>query len=142
MSFGGEIILNSHLEDKGVYPEVANFNVGFSYKGPDYTITTRTHDLLSSIRVSYLHKMSPQVQAASRLDYSLKSNYQKLTFGGKMILDENSSFKAKIDSNAIIAASYQQQLSKICKMNINCEVDAHTLTSDSHKFGIHLQFDS
>ena len=140
ISFGGEAIINSHLEE-GLYPELSNFNVGFTYRGPDWTIATKTNDLLSSIRVSYLHKMSPKLVAASRLDYSLKSNYQKLTFGGKMTLDENSALKFKIDSGAIIAASYQQQLSKICKMNINAEVDAHGWTADSHKFGIHLKFE-
>jgi hypothetical protein len=59
-----------------------------------------------------------------------------------MVLDEKSSVKAKIDSNALIAASYQQQLSKICKMNINAEVDGYGWTSDSHKIGINLQFES
>lgn len=142
ISFGGEAIINSHLEDKGLYPEISNFNIGFTYKGPDWIIGTKTNDLLSTIRVSYLHNMSSNLCAASRLDYSLKSNYQKLTFGGKMVLDEKSSVKAKIDSNALIAASYQQQLSKICKMSVNAEVDAYGWTSDSHKFGINLQFDS
>ena len=58
-----------------------------------------------------------------------------------MILDENSAIKCKIDSNAIIAASYMHKLSNICKMNVNAEVDAHGLTADSHKFGIHLKFE-
>jgi len=141
LSFGGETVVNTHLEDKGIYPEISHFNVGFTYNGPGWSVSTKTKDLLSSVHISYLHNMSPQLYAASRLDYSIKSNYQKVTFGGKMVLDEKSSVKAKIDSNAIIAASYQQQLSKICKMSINAEVDAHGWSAESHKFGINLQFD-
>lgn len=55
-------------------------------------------------------------------------------------MEDESVVKAKIDSNAIFAASFQQNLSKICKITLCAEVDIKDWSAESHKFGIGLNF--
>jgi Eukaryotic porin len=55
-------------------------------------------------------------------------------------LEDDSTIKVKIDSHAILAASFQHNLSKYAKLTLCAEVDAKDWTADSHKFGIGLSF--
>ena len=49
--------------------------------------------------------------------------------------------KVKIDSNAILAGSFQHDLSKFIRLTLCAEVDIKDWTADSHKFGIGLNFE-
>jgi hypothetical protein len=49
--------------------------------------------------------------------------------------------KAKVDSNAIVSASFQHDLSKFVRMTLCAEVDVKDWAADSHKFGIGLHFE-
>jgi Eukaryotic porin len=56
-------------------------------------------------------------------------------------LDENSTVKTRIDSNAILASSFSHNLSKYVRMTLCGEVDIKDWSADSHKFGIGLTFE-
>jgi xylose isomerase len=56
-------------------------------------------------------------------------------------LEEKSIVKAKIDSNAIVGASFQHELNSSVKLTLCAEVDAKDWAADSHKFGIGLNFE-
>jgi Eukaryotic porin len=80
-NFGSEIAVNTRLEEKDLSPEISDVNIGMSYKGTDWNLSAKTHDTLGTLRVSYLHSVSPKLHVCSRLDYRLKSNSQKIFVG-------------------------------------------------------------
>ena len=56
-------------------------------------------------------------------------------------IDDRSSFKAKIDTSALLAASFNQRLNDHVTMTACAEVDVSDWCADSHKFGFGLSFD-
>ena len=113
---GGEIVVNTRLEEKDPTPELSDINLGISYDGPGWNLTGKTMDYLGTLRLSYTHNVSEKLTLASQLDYRIKGNpWQKLSVGSRYVMDE-SVIKAKIDSNAILASSFTHQLSKFVKM--------------------------
>lgn len=140
MKLGGEIVVNTRLEEKDSSPELADVNVGISYDGPGWNLTGKTMDSLGTFRLSYTHDVSNKLTMASQLDYRIKGSSQKLSVGSRYLLDD-SVVKAKIDSNAIFASSFTHQLSKFVKMTMCAEVDIKDWAADSHKFGVGLTFE-
>lgn len=141
MSIGGEAQLNSHFDDKDLSSEVSDVSIGFSSTGLNWNFFGKTLDSFGAIRLGYLHTVSPNLSVGSQLDYKLKSNAQKITFGTKFKLESDSIIKAKLDSNAIITTSFVHSLSKHVKMTLCGEVNAHEWSADSHKFGVGLEFE-
>ncbi len=62
-----------------------------------------------------------------------------MTFDNR--LDDKSSIKAKIDSNAILAGTFKQKLSDFVRLVVSTEVNVHDWSANSHKFGIGLTFE-
>jgi hypothetical protein len=85
VSAGGEVLVNTHFEEKGQSPQIADVNAGIAYKGPDWSLTARTFELFGNLRVYYLHNVSPKLTVGSQLDYRLKSNSQKFSIGGRYL---------------------------------------------------------
>ncbi len=81
LSIGLESLVNSHLEDKDQSPEVVDLNICMNYRGPGWSVSSRSFDSLSSLRVSYIHTVSPTVTVGSQLDYRLRANSQRLMLG-------------------------------------------------------------
>lgn len=61
--------------------------------------------------------------------------FMKCSFG------PDSKLKGKIDSNAVVAASFRHQLSSEVQLSVCAEVNVQEWSADSHKFGIGLEFD-
>lgn len=78
---GGETLINTNIEFADQSPEMTDFNVGFAYIGKRWTLVGRTTNLLSNMRLSYLHDISPKLLLAAQVDYHLKSNSQKIAVG-------------------------------------------------------------
>jgi hypothetical protein len=78
---GGELVYNTHWEDKDQRAEVLDADLGASVDGPDWTASVRTSDLFNNIRLAYVHRMSETLSLGSQVDYRLRSNYQTLSAG-------------------------------------------------------------
>ena len=81
LSAGGEVAINTRLEEKDLGPQLSDINVGVAYAGPDWNLAAKTIDSFGILRLSYLHTISPVLAVSSRLDYRLKGNNQKLSIG-------------------------------------------------------------
>lgn len=82
---GGEVMLNTHLEEKDQKPEFVDINFGGSYEGPDWNASFKTSDLLNNLHIGYVHHTSPQVSVGGLLDYKMKSNHQSISVGVKYL---------------------------------------------------------
>ena len=80
-SAGVEVAVNSRFEEKDIAPEVSDINIGFAYRGPSWNLSAKTLDTFGSLRISYLHTISPALSVGTRLDYRLKGNSQKISIG-------------------------------------------------------------
>jgi len=79
--FGGETLINTHLEDNSRPTEIMDINAGFSYACKDWLLVAKTTNVFENIRLSYLHNISPKLILATQVNYDLKSNSQKLAIG-------------------------------------------------------------
>jgi hypothetical protein len=79
--FGMEGLFNSHLEDKDRSPEIIDFNMGIQYLGPNWTAAARSFDSMNTLKMAYVHVLSPTVTIGSHVDYRKKTNSQKLSLG-------------------------------------------------------------
>lgn len=138
--FGIETSWNSHLEDRGVNPELLGVNLGLVYRGNDWKGCIKTADLVGKLNVSYVHHVSNVLDISGLVCYGLRTNYQKLIFTAKYKLDDTSAVKFKIDSNAKVSASFQQQLSPVARLVLSTELHAIAKegTVDSGKVGVGL----
>eukprot|EP01041_Mallomonas_annulata_P005079 gene5079-10165_t len=133
--FGWQTIWNTHLEDKGDHPELTGLNLGLHYDGKDWEGCVRTTDLMSKLNLSYIHHVTNILDVSGFVSYGLKSNHQEIVLAGKYQLDQSSSIKVKVDSNATISASFQQHLSQYLQAN------AREGAPDTSRFGIGLYFE-
>lgn len=83
LSVGGEILLNTHAEEKKSPPEISDLNIGFGYLGPDWLLTARTTELSENLRLSYYHNITSSFVLATLVDYRFKANVQKITIGSR-----------------------------------------------------------
>lgn len=82
--FAFEVLLNTHFEDKGQNPELADVNLGLSVSRPSWNVSARTFEFLSAVQVSYLQQYSSTLLVGSQIDYRLKSNGQKISVGANL----------------------------------------------------------
>jgi hypothetical protein len=82
---GGEVMVNTHLEERDQKPEFVDINVGCTYFGLDWIGVIKTSDLLNNLQIGYHHRVSPEVSISGVIDYKMKSNYQNITVGVKYL---------------------------------------------------------
>lgn len=142
--FGGEAIINTKFdENKASRPELVNLSIGGLFKQPSYSVHFRTIENFSAFRLCYLHKLTPIITVSTMIDLNYKLNQQKMIFGGVYKLDNNTTFKGKVDSNAIISGSFQHKINPFVKLTMSAEVDAQGWSSvENHKSGISLSFNN
>jgi len=77
-----DALINSHFDDNQ-YPELKGLNFGINYKTIDWDAFAMTEDSVSTIKMGYLHHVSPALDICGHIQYRLKTNFQKLTIGSK-----------------------------------------------------------
>jgi hypothetical protein len=82
---GGEVMVNTHLEERDQKPEFVDINFGCTYFGLDWIGSIKTSDLLNNLHLGYLHQISDQVTVGGLIDYKMKSNYQTISVGVKYL---------------------------------------------------------
>jgi len=149
---GTQAICNTHLEGRlnnnssaasnaSPFPELVDLSFAAAYRGTGWNAAIRTRDFLRSLRVSYIQTISPQLEVGAQVDYGLKHNTQKFNIGVKTLLDEKSSVKCKLDTNALLFTSYEQRMNDYVKLTACAQVDVSDWSADSHKFGFGLHID-
>lgn len=149
LSLGVEAQINTHWEEKvaaggtsgtsGGGSELEDLNVAVKFTQPSWSLSARTTDRLGTLTVAYLHQISPNTLLGSRLDYGLQNNAQSMVLGVRTRLNEDCVVKARVDSSAVVAGVFQQQLSNQVTMSICAAVNVNDWAADSHKFGLKLQ---
>ena len=122
-------------------PQLIDFTFVSSYNGDGWCASAITRNCLKSLRISYIQALSPIVDVGAQIDYGLRVNTHKFNIGAKMVVDEKSSVKAKLNTDANFSLSFQQKLSNYASMTVCAEVDASDWSADSHKFGFGLSFE-
>jgi len=151
LRIGAQAICNTHLEGKlnhsntannaAQFPELVDLSFAAAYRGIGWNAAVRTRDFLRSLRVSYIQSISPQLEVGAQVDYGLKYNTQKFNIGVKTLLDDKSSVKCKLDTNALLFTSYEQRMNDHVKLTACAQVDVSDWSADSHKFGFGLHID-
>mmetsp|Transcript_16343 Transcript_16343/g.24638 ORF Transcript_16343/g.24638 Transcript_16343/m.24638 type:complete len:286 (-) Transcript_16343:137-994(-) len=139
--FGGDVFLDTHFEDREQRPELMDASIGASYDGPDWTASLRTTDLMSNVRLAYVHHVSDSLDVGGLVEYRIKSNYQSLAVGSRWIPDEQTVVKGKMNSDAVFAASLRQKVSDYLHLIVCAEVDAKETGHEGHKFGLGMEFE-
>lgn len=123
-----------------IVPELVDLSFISSYRGVGWSASAITRNYMKILSVSYLQHLSPTVTVGAQVDYGILVNSHKFCVGGKVMIDEKSSVKAKLGTNAILSTSFSQKLSDFVRMTVCAEVDISDWSAESHKFGFGLTF--
>lgn len=135
---GGEFKYNTQYDDKEASAQFEDYGVTVAYADVDYTASVRTLKKFSVLKAALSHKMDADTNIAAVFEVEPKGSAKTMTFGATKVLDAQTSFTGKVDSNAVISANYIQKLSSDVKLIASASFNAKSLASDSHKFGLQL----
>jgi post-segregation antitoxin (ccd killing protein) len=125
--------------------DASDYNFGSEYSQPDYTVTVKTQNKANVLVGSYFYNLPGRgklpVQVGAQVDWNLKSNARTVTVGTDVTVDEHTSARAKVDSNANVSAAIEHRLSNpLMRIALSAQWDATKRTSQPERFGVGLTF--
>jgi hypothetical protein len=141
VSVGGEVHVNTHLEDSESM-EVVDASIGIGYKETGWEATVRTTKSFNSIRGTYLQPLSPYTELAASVDFALNENNQKITVAMRNHIDKFSFMKAKMDSSSVLTCCYVHGISEALQVSVAMSADAKDWGPGKQKIGIGISYDA
>jgi len=134
---GAEVKVNTMLQENGT-AAVEDLNAVAGYNTPDFSAFVKSKKNHSVFNATFWHGMNPQTQVAGEFEINPKSGAKLLTVGGQHIVDSETTFQGKVNSDAIVSANLIQKVRPQVKLVFSTSVDAKNFAADSHKFGMQL----
>ena len=132
---GGEFKYNTGLDNKAE-AALKDYNVGVAYRDGDLSVAATTKNKLSEFSVGVHHKLNKDVQIGATYQHGAS---KFLAFGAQYRVDNVTTFQGKVDSKGIVSVNAHQQVSPNMKLIASSQVNAASLSADTHRFGLQLQ---
>lgn len=122
--------------------KVSNYGALLGFISPLYSVSLVTGNKFANFQAQYWHKVHPGVEAGAKAVWN-KTQVGNVTMevGTKIVLDKNSFFKGKVDSNGRLGLGYGNVLRDGVKVVVGGMFDVTKLGADVHKVGIHFAFE-
>jgi len=139
-SVGGQVEYDTAASDLSDY----NFGAEFSQK--DYTLSLKTQQKANVLVGSYFYTIPQKnaklrTQLGAQFDWNLKSNDRVLALGTEHDVDESTTVKSKVDTNAQIAAVVEHRLTNpALKVGLSALWNGRDRTTTPSRFGVALTF--
>jgi len=115
--------------------------VGVQYTNGPLTLLGVLENNLSDLRVSYIHKLNENLTAAGEFSHGLYAKKTALTLGVNYKIDDNTSTRAKLNSDGLLSLVYSYKLKKSTTLRLGVQMDAANLSADKNKIGLALLVD-
>jgi len=139
-SVGGQVEYDTSAADLSDY----NFGAEFSQK--DYTLSLKTQQRATVLVGAYYYNIlnkNPKLrtQIGAQVDWNLKSNERVLAIGTEHDVDETTTVKSRVDTNAQVAAVLEHRLSNpALKVGLSSQWNGRDRTSTPARFGVAFTF--
>ncbi|KAJ3306779.1 Mitochondrial porin, partial [Gonapodya sp. JEL0774] len=89
---------------------VTKYNTALGYLAKDYAVTLHANNAFSIFSAAYWHRVSPELEAGAKAiwDRKVELSGVGLEVGTKLVLDKDTSVKAKINNIGILGLGYTQ----------------------------------
>ncbi|KAK4686929.1 voltage-dependent anion channel protein 2, partial [Tremellales sp. Uapishka_1] len=128
---------------------ISRYSAGVGYSAPEYAITIHALQNLSTFSASYYHKVSKDVEVASKAVYNTKSTTGDVgvEVGLKHYLDNSSFYKIKLSNAGVFGAGFTQALRPGVKVSLGLALDTARLNdttagTSAHKVGAAFTFNA
>lgn len=135
---GGNFKYNTGLDEDSGSADVEDYGVAVGYAGADFDAVLNAGKMFKQVDLSVLHRVDNDTTVAVQASYNTGSQTKGLTLGGSWALDNDTSFQAKVDSNANLSFNYIQQINSSVKLGASVSLDAKDFAADTHSFGLSL----
>jgi len=139
-SVGGQVEYDTAASDLSDY----NFGAEFSQK--DYTLSLKTQNKANVLVGSYFYNIPQKAaklktQVGAQFEWNLKSNDRLLVLGTEHDVDDNTTVKSKVDTNAQVAAVLEHRLTNpAVKVALSALWNGRDRTTTPSRFGVALTF--
>jgi voltage-dependent anion channel protein 2 len=139
-SVGGQVEYDTAAGDLSDY----NFGAEFSQK--DYTLSLKTQQKATVLVGSYFYNITQKniklrTQIGAQVDWNLKSNDRVLALGTEHDVDETTTVKSRIDTNAQVAAVLEHRLTNpALKVGLSSQWNGRDRTTTPARFGVAFTF--
>jgi hypothetical protein len=125
--------------------DASDYNFGSEYSQPDYTVTVKTQNKANVLVGSYFYNLPGRgklpVAVGGQLDWNLKSNARTLTVGTDVTVDDTTSVRGKVDSNAVVSAAVEHRLANpLMRVALSGQWNAASRSSVPERFGVAVTF--
>lgn len=133
IALGGEVAVDTATRD------ITKYNIALSFVKPDFTTSFFVADKCDTLKLSYLHTLSPLTNStvAAEIAHSISKNENTFTVGGLYTLDPLTIVKARLSHNGKVAALIQHEGRPKSLVTFSGEVNAGALDRNT-KVGMSL----
>jgi len=116
---------------------VTKYGAAATYVAPDFTLAAVAADKLDTMKVSYVHSVSPTLTVGAEIVRKLKASSTTFTLGASTKLDGGASAKGMLDSKGVVSLLYSTPLQPKTTITFCTQFDTKALDK-SAKVGIQL----
>ncbi|XP_012278289.1 voltage-dependent anion-selective channel [Orussus abietinus] len=116
-----------------------NFALGFT--ASDFALHTSVENGCE-FGGSIYHKVKPGLEGAVNLAWNSSNNVTQFGLGSKYDLDQDSSLRAKVNSQLQVGLGYQQKLCNGITLTLSTNIDGKNFGSGGHKLGFALELEA
>ena len=123
--------------------KVTKYGLSLGYLSPLFSYSLVAANKLSLFTFSYFQRVNSKVEAGCRAvyNYQLKDSQVGIELGSKLVLDNKSFIKAKVDNSGRLGLGYTQILQQGIKLQFGGLFDTTKISADVHKLGLQLTFE-
>lgn len=135
---GYQLEFDSAKTDKSLLSQ-SNFAAGYSKNDLNlYWAANGGSEFLASV----FHKVNRDLESGVQISWSLGTSETRFGFGAKYIVDNNTTFRAKVNNASQIGLSYQQKLRDGVTLTLSTQIEGKSLSAGGHKVGVALEFEA
>merc|ERR1719481_1644234 len=116
-------------------------NFGLGYAANDFVLHTSVANG-TDFGGSVYQKVSPKLETGITLGWSSSSSATSFGIGGKYVLEDGASLRAKINNKSEIGLGYQQKLRDGVTVTLSTLVNSAAINAGGHKVGMALEMEA
>lgn len=144
---GGEVKLNAYPLPKDKTQILNEYNFGARYSMSNLHIAALFEKSMRTVKIGYAQQIDPNVTVATEFAQDLQSETGTkpkpvFTVGSSYKIDNDSSVRAKMNSNGIVNATYSLRINERLAANISAQANAFALNNGTSNVGFSVNYNA
>ncbi|CAM9838439.1 unnamed protein product [Heterosigma akashiwo] len=130
---------DTQLDLKGK-PHFSDYNLGFGFASSTWQSALITKKKMSTLDLSFSQNINQNLTVACKAETEIEKVAPQIVLGSSYKIDDFSTLKTKIDSNAVVSVALVQQINRHTTLICAGAVDTKDWSAESHKLGAGISF--